>query len=96
MTARGYLVRVVPSSIDETFVGLKVLFTSPRSEVVCGGISDALQCTYDTAHCPRNVIGWVLGHVHTHLWIAGEHWVLNDAATVLASPAESAINDPTH
>ncbi len=91
MRARGYLVRVPASELDETFLGVQVLVLGGEIDARAGGISDLLQCTADTAHCPTPWLGVFLGVAHTHAWIGGDHVFLPSSTSVVTAPPEVAL-----
>lgn len=84
------LLRVAPSHLDGTYVGVDVLVTGVsadgRSQAARGGISDVLvvpagtevECTHGHVH--------TLGSAVTVLWVGGRHLVLDDDAVVLVAP----------
>lgn len=88
MKARGYLVRVPVTELDETFLGLEALLTS-GADAVAGGISDVLQCTA-VDHC-RALATVVFGPTHTHLWLNGGRYVLPPCMSAVVAPPEVAL-----
>ena len=88
------LVRVAPSELDETYLGVDVLVTgrSPSGlEAARGGISDLVtfpagtevECTHGRVH--------TLGRPITVLWVGGRRLVVDDDAVVLTAPPPAAL-----
>lgn len=95
MKARGYLVRLRASELDETFIGLQLLVTTSRDAAV-GGVSDVFQCTPETGPCGCELARWLYGPTHTHLWLAGDHYFLRSDMNVVTSPPECALEHAPH